>query len=306
MSGAVLLAGLCLGLRAGAALAQVSAQDCDALEAALSQRAGGVSDLDLVARDDLARRIERHGPDLGLTPSTTRLQALALRENDRALMAMLMADMPALQAAHALCLDSVAGGDATAGASDALAGSGAGEGRAAPPRRDRARIEIGAVPFSWAGFLGLTGATLSIALGVWGYILVEKRRRRRVRRHVCDLPARAHPEGAGAVAVRVADVSRLGCRVTPGAVLGQTGTRVSLEVSGLNLPGRIVWQNRHFCGLVFAAPVAQAEIDLLLAQDGDARAAKAAVAPRVGRPLAAPTRSDRPGQPGIGVWTEGT
>lgn len=274
LSAAIVFTALSVVLRCEAALAQVSEQDCAALEVVLTGT-GAVAELDAVDRDDLARRIERHGPALGLTVSTTRLQALALREDDPDLMALLMADLPALQAAHAQCLVSTAEADGEGSA--AQASGGAVVRRAGPPRR--ARIEMGndTIPFSWLALLGLAAVILSMGLVIWGFVFSETRHRRRARRFVCDLPARVSIEGAAEVAVQVTDISRLGCRLTPGT-LGPPGTRVDLQVAGLALPGRVMWQNRHFCGLAFATPLARPEIDHLLASDRDGGAGVLAAA----------------------------
>lgn len=254
----VKLSALCLLLGVQAGLAQVSAQDCAALEVALAGT--GASHLDLVARDDLARRIERHGPALGLSVSTARLQALALREDDPALQELLAEDLSGIEAALGLCLDAVAGQDAGGGGA-VHAGSGAQAGIG----RGGARIEIAAVPFPWPAFAGLIALIVCIVLAVRGYLFLERRRRRQARRHACDLAAQAVPDGGVAVDVRVTDISRLGCRLTPAAALGRPGARIALQVAGLELPARITWQNRHFCGVDFAAPIPQSEIDQILA-----------------------------------------
>lgn len=253
-----------LNLQPDLAMAEVRQEDCAALEYVLALE-GQMSELDLDARDALARRIERHGQSFGLTPSQVRLQALALRDNDTDLSDLNLTDSPRLRQAHADCVQIVDSNTPDQGFVP-NAGQTRSTNTGGGSRFSRISLAGQQVAVSWMALAGLSALVALTGAMVWALTVAERRKRRRARRYNCDMPASFRLEDGPALAVRVTDISQKGCCLTLDGVVAAPGARATLDIGRTRIDTRVVWCNKYFCGVEFVTDLAVTQVQDLLHQ----------------------------------------
>ena len=244
--------------------AEVSMLDCAAIAHVLSLDEQ-ISDMDLDARDAMARRIERHGETLGLSPTQIRLSALALRDNDTDLADLILSDSDPLQQAYGACLESAGISDADIGLTAKTAAQNA-------ARQDSVRfpsIKVWAVQASgsWMVFAVFSGGLLLIGGIVWLAGRADRRNRRRLRRYNCDIPAVLRQDSGPELPVRITDINAEGCRLSLGATGVKVGAQSLLALGRTTIEAKVVWCNKHFCGVQFASKLPEGDVIAFLKQD---------------------------------------
>ncbi len=244
--------------------AEVSLLDCAAFEYVLSLE-GQASALDLDARDALARRIERHGETLGLSRTQVRLNALALRDNDRELSDLILTDRNPVQQAYGDCLASVEMTDADTGLTMKPPVK-------SPSRQNSIRVPDIAVwsiqtPVPWGMLAAFFGGICLIWGIVWLAGMTDRRSRRRLRRFNCDIAAVLRLDDRPDLPVRVTDISMEGCRLSLEKAGVTVGAQSLLAMGRNTISARIVWCNKHFCGVQFATKLPESDLIEFLRQD---------------------------------------
>ncbi len=115
---------------------------------------------------------------------------------------------------------------------------------------------------AWAGLLGLCG--------IVGLLLAERwarSRKRRSRRFLCDLPCQVTRQDA-LHRCRIVDISADGAKLQLG-LEDRADLPLQLSTPAFEAGGRVIWANRHYCGVVFDQPLSQ-------------EALQAAILPRAG------------------------
>lgn len=93
---------------------------------------------------------------------------------------------------------------------------------------------------------------------------------RRAERAKADMEAGLRQRGAGAVAIKILDLSTSGFRASTHLEL-MIGTEVWLKLPGLEtLPARVVWMDGYLMGCAFARPLHPAVLDNILRNSGAA------------------------------------
>jgi hypothetical protein len=244
--------------------AEVSFMDCAAFGHMLAFDGQG-SELDLDARDAMARRIERHGESLGLSLTQTQLSALALRDNDMELAKLILTDRDPLQQAYGNCLASLAltYPDIEPTAQGKVQNT---------MRQDSTRfpiIRVWSVQMSgsWMMFAAVSGGIFLIGGVFWWMGLAGHANRRRSRRFNCDIPAVLRHCDGSELPVRVTDISLDGCRLSLEEAGVTVGVQAMLLLGPTTVAASVVWCNKHFCEVNFSKRLPERDLSHFLQQD---------------------------------------
>lgn len=108
-------------------------------------------------------------------------------------------------------------------------------------------------------------AMLLAAGGLVGPLIAERwtrSRKRRSRRFLCDLPCEVTLQDAQH-RCRIVDISAEGGKLQLGLV-GSAELPLQIATPAFEIGGRVIWANRHYCGVVFDRPLSQEALQAAL------------------------------------------
>ena len=67
--------------------------------------------------------------------------------------------------------------------------------------------------------------------------------------------------------VRITDINAEGCRLSLGATGVKVGAQSLLALGRTTIEAKVVWCNKHFCGVQFASKLPEGDVIAFLKQD---------------------------------------